>query len=150
MFNKINTYYHQIPWKSLRDPKNIGLLVFLVIVLLISWSGVKALQTNYNLQKQISVLSQQNNVQQLQNINQQLQNQYYGTNQYLDVTARQEFGLGQLGETELIVPKNVALAHLSLIVSPATDASTVSNNQPSYEKNLQAWMDFILHKQNSN
>jgi cell division protein FtsB len=150
MFNKINSYYQQIPWRSLRDPKNIGLTVFLVIVLLISWSGVKALQTNYNLQKQISLLKQQNNIQQLQNINQQLQNQYYGTNQYLNITARQEFGLGAPGEIELIVPKNVALAHLAPIGATTINSVTVNNNQPTYQKNFQAWIDFILHRQNQN
>jgi len=150
MFNKINSYYQRIPWKSLRDPKNVGLLVFLVIVLLISWSGVKALQTNYNLQKQISLLKQQNDVQQLQNINQQLQNQYYGTNQYLNITAREEFGLGQPGETELIVPKAVAMAHLSPITTSSTTNPSANTNEPSYQKNFQAWLDFILHRQNPN
>ena len=149
MFNKINSYYERIPWRSLRDPKNVGLVIFLIIVLLISWSGVKALQTNYNLQKQISLLKQQNDVDQLQNINQQLQNEYYGTNQYLNVTARQEFGLGEPGETELIVPKAVALSNLAP-TTVATTASTTNPHQTSYQKNFQSWVDFILHKQNSN
>jgi cell division protein FtsB len=149
MFKKINSYYERIPWRSLRDPKNVGLVVFLIIVLLISWSGVKALQTNYNLQKQISLLKQQNDVDQLQNINQQLQNEYYGTNQYLNVTARQEFGLGEPGETELIVPKAVAFAHLAPIATTTTSSKT-SSNQTSYQNNFQAWVDFILHKQNTN
>jgi cell division protein FtsB len=150
MFNKINRYYQQIPWKSLRDPKNVGLIIFLIIVLLISWSGVKALQTNYNLQKQISLLKQQNDVEELQNINQQLQNEYYGTNQYLNITARAEFGLGEPGETELIVPKAVAFAHLAPITTTATSSPTTSTNQNTYQKNFQAWVDFILHKQNPN
>src|SRR5665213_3372746 len=139
MFNKINSYYQRIPWRSLRDPKNVGLIVFLIIVLLISWSGVKALQANYNLQKQISLLKQQNDVQQLQNINQQLHNQYYGTNQYLSVTAREEFGLGQPGETELIVPKAVAMVHLAPISTTATTSPTTNTNQTSYQRNFQAW-----------
>jgi cell division protein FtsB len=150
MFNKINSYYQRIPWRSVRDPKNVGLIVFLIIVLLISWSGVKALQTNYNLQKQISLLKQQNDVDQLQNINQQLQNQYYGTNQYLNITAREEFGLGQPGETELIVPKAVAMAHLSPLTTTSTTSPSANTNKPSYQKNFQAWIDFILHRQNPN
>jgi cell division protein FtsB len=150
MFNKINSYYRRIPWTAFRDPKNVGLGIFLIIVLLISWSGVKALQTNYSLQKQISLLKQQNDVQQLQNINQQLQNQYYGTNQYLNVTARQEFGLGQPGETELIVPKAVAFAHLAPLSATTPNSSVASSNQPTYQKNFQAWVDFILHRQNPN
>ena len=150
MINKINNYYHRIPWKSLKEPKNIGLMIFLVIVLLISWSGVKALQTNYSLQKEISLLNQQNNLQQLQNVNQQLENQYYGTNQYLDITARQEFGLGLPGETELLVPKSVALSHLAPISTPSSLNTTSSSNKPTYQKNFQAWVDFILHRQNQN
>ncbi len=150
MFNKINSYYRRIPWTSLRDPKNVGLSIFLIIVLLISWSGVKALQTNYNLQKQISVLKQQNDLQQLQNVNQQLQNQYYQTNQYLNVTAREEFGLGEPGETELIVPKAVAFAHLATLSTTTTGNEISRNNQPTYEKNFQAWINFILHRQNQN
>ena len=149
MFKKINSFYERIPWRSLRDPKNVGLIIFLVIVLLISWSGVKALQTNYNLQKQISLLKQQNDFDQLQNINQQLQNEYYGTNQYLNVTSREEFGLGEPGETELIVPRAVAFAHLAPITVATTSLKT-STNQTSFEKNFQAWVDFILHKQNTN
>ena len=149
MQKKIKYYYQQIPWSSLKDTRNLSMIAFLIIVLLISWSGVKALQTNYNLQKQISVLNQQNNLQQLQNINQQLQNQYYSTNQYLDITARQEFGLGSPGETELIVPKSVALSHVPAIAATAQTPNSI-NHKPAYQHNFQAWIDFIFHKENAN
>jgi len=36
------------------DIRFVGQAIFVLIVLLISWSGVKSIQTNYNLQKQIS------------------------------------------------------------------------------------------------
>ena len=36
---------------KLRDIRFAGQVVFAVIVLMISWSGVKAIQLNYNLQK---------------------------------------------------------------------------------------------------
>jgi cell division protein FtsB len=142
-------YYHVRDYVlSLRDIRNVGLLVFTVIVLLISWSGVKAVQTNYGLQKQISQLSQETTVQQLQNQNLQLQNQYYTTNQYLETTARQNFGLGASGETELLVPKNVALAHT--VNQPSTIASkTAVPKQPFWQHNFQSWVDFFLHRQNS-
>src|SRR3954464_12854502 len=78
---------------SLRDIRNVGLLVFTVIILLISWSGVKSIQTNYGLQKQITRLSQQNQLSSLQNTNVALQNQYYNTPQYLEIAARENLGL---------------------------------------------------------
>src|SRR5580658_9877742 len=85
----------------LNDIRFVGQLVFVLIVLMISWSGVKSIQTNYQLQKQITALKEQNNVQQLQNDNLKLQNQYYNSKQYLELSARQNFGLAAPGEKEL-------------------------------------------------
>ncbi len=109
---KIKSYYKHMVLaivNRLNDVRFVGQLLFLVIVLLISWSGVKVIQTNYSLQKQISVLKQQNKLQQLQNENLALQNQYYNSNQYLELSARQNFGLAAPGEKEIIVPRQVAL-----------------------------------------
>src|SRR6266480_2531336 len=78
----------------LSDVRFVGQAVFVVIVLLISWSGVKTIQTNYGLQKQITALNQQNSLQKLRNENLALQNQYLNSNQYLELAARENFGLG--------------------------------------------------------
>src|SRR6185312_1894077 len=88
---------------QLNDVRAVGLLIFLVVVLLISWSGAKVIQTNYTLQKQISTLRQENQVQELQNNNLKLQNDYFNTDQYLELSARQNFGLGRAGETEVLI-----------------------------------------------
>src|SRR5258708_24016511 len=112
MFDKINIQNKLEPHigrvrayvLSLRDIRNVGLLVFTIIVLLISWSGVKSIQTNYGLQKQISGLSQENNVRNLQNTNLALQNQYYNTSQYLEISARQNLRLVAAVVTDLLVP----------------------------------------------
>ncbi|HSX05256.1 MAG TPA: septum formation initiator family protein [Candidatus Saccharimonadales bacterium] len=130
---------------TLRDVRNVGVLVFTVILVLITWSGIKAVQTNYGLQKQISQLQQENDVQKLQNANLAFQNQYFTTNQYKETTARQNLGLGTAGEIELLIPKNVALAHT--VKQPS--ASTVSvavPAQPFWQHNFRAWIDFFLHR----
>ena len=134
---------------SLRDIRNVGLLVFTIIVLLISWSGVKSIQTNYGLQKQIARLQQENNLQTLQNDNLSLQNHYYNTPQYLEVMARENLGLASPGETELLVPKDVALAHTVKQPTAATENSDVPK-LPFWQRNFQAWIDFFLHRQSSN
>mgnify|MGYP000019865010 CR=1 FL=1 len=90
-------YYAQ----KLGDVRFMGQIVFAVIVLLITWSGIKSIQTNYGLQKQISSLKQQNTLQQLQNDNLNLQNQYFNSNQYLELAARQDFALAASGEKEI-------------------------------------------------
>lgn len=133
---------------SLRDVRNVGALVFVVLVLLISWSGVKAIQTNYGLQRQVSRLQQENAVKKLQNDNQRLQNNYYTTSQYREVTARQNLGLAAPGETVLLVPKDVALAHTVPMPSEKT-TSAPAKSKPFWQANFEAWMDFFLHRSES-
>ena len=136
-------YYGQ----QLRDVRVAGQILFVIIVLLVSWSGVKAIDANYQLQQQIATLSEQNTLQQLENNNLQLQNNYYNSNQYLELSARQNFGLGAQGETELIVPKNVALAYT--VSEPKPSAPKPNSEPPAFQRNIQAWVDFFLHRQAS-
>ena len=130
---------------SLRDVRNVGSLVFLVLILLISWSGVKAIQTNYKLQQEVSQLQQEDQVAKLRNNNQQLENAYYNTPQYLEVTARQNFGLLAPGETELLVPRSVALAHTKPLPND-TSVSPVAKHKPAWQQNFEDWMDFFFHR----
>lgn len=126
----------------------IGLTVFAIIAVMVTWSGIKAVQTNYGLQKQISTLEQQNQVQQLQNTNLKLQNQYLNTDEFIEITARREFGLAAPGEKELLVPKNVALAYTAKNPQ-ATQAATKNQSQkPTYQKNFEHWINFFLHRPN--
>ena len=133
----------------LRDVKFAGLMLFLVIVLLISYSGVKSIQTNYELQKQISSLNQQNNVQKLTNTNLQLENQYFNTDTYLDLEARQNFGLAAPGEKEILVPKDTALGYTVDLPKIQKQVDTPTDKQPSYQRNFEAWVNFFLHRQNT-
>ncbi len=128
---------------GLRDVRNVGQLVFICMVLLISWSGVKAIQTNYELQKQVMANVEQNKVAELQNANLELENEYYKTSQYLEVTARQNYGLARPGETVLLVPKAVALAN-TVPMPPQTD--TESSKDTFVQSNIRAWLDFFVHR----
>ena len=132
--------------QRLGDVRFAGQVLFVIIVLLISWSGVKTIQTNYGLQKQISALKQQNNVQTLQNNNLALQNEYYNSNAYLELSARQNFGLAAAGEKEILVPESVALVNTVNLPSTTPKTTTVP---PTYQHNFQSWVDFFLHRQNN-
>lgn len=130
---------------QLRDVRVAGQVLFVIIVLLVSWSGVKAIDANYRLQQQIATLDEQNKVQELENNNLKLQNNYYNSNQYLELSARQNFGLGAPGETELAVPASVALAYT--VPEPKPPAPKPNSEPPAYQRNMQAWVDFFLHRQ---
>jgi len=142
--NQLSKYLHL---SQLRDVRTIGLLIFLCVALAITWSGTKAIQRNYELQKDISQLRQENAVRELENNNIKLQNQYLNTEQYLELKARQDFGLGQAGETLLLVPKNVALSYVSKLDGKKDTVPTPESRRPAYQRNFQAWMDFFLHRQ---
>jgi cell division protein FtsB len=150
MLDKIKNYEHYAAaaLKSLQDVRTLGLLMFLVVALLISWSGIKVIETNYGLQKNIAELSQQNDVNKLKNRNLELQNQYYKTNEYLELEARKNFGLAAPGETVLVVPKAVALKHTVAEPLSVKEPQKVEN-KPKYQQNFDSWMDFLFHRQNT-
>ena len=145
---KINTTYilafiHDFLVR-LRDVRFAGQVLFVVIVLLISWSGVKTIQVNYDLQKQIATAKQENNIQQLENATLKLENRYYQSNQYLDLQARQDYGLAASGEQEILVPKSVAMYYApKFTLPPSIPAKTY---QPVYQKDIQDWVNYFLHR----
>ncbi|HUD06332.1 MAG TPA: septum formation initiator family protein [Candidatus Saccharimonadales bacterium] len=132
--------------KQFQDIRAIGLAVFGVIVILVTWSGIGAVETNYSLQKQISALQEQNQNQSLQNNNLQLQNQYYNTNEYLELEARQLLGKAEPGEKVLNVQTSLALAQLAILPSNTNSQSQNPPPKPLYQSNFEAWMNFYFHR----
>jgi cell division protein FtsB len=130
------------------DVRNIGLIVFVFIALLVTWSGIKVVQTNYDLQKQISKMQQQNVVRRLENSNLALKNQYLQTDQYLELAARRQYNKALPGEKLLIVPKSVALKHtVDVPESNEEEVAPVEETGPWYERNFNAWLEFFVRRQ---
>lgn len=146
MQDQIQKLINKIPYKRFQDVRAVGLVVFGIIVLMITWSGIRAIQTNYNLQKQISQLSQENTNQQLENKNLVLENQYYNTNQYLQLQAMALLGKGEPGETLILVSK--AAAYAQLAPGAKTTAVGPITQKPKYQQNFEAWMAFYFHRDN--
>ncbi len=144
MLEKIKTYLGHPSMHTLSDTRVLGLLAFGVIALLVTWSGVKSIQTNYDLQKQISQLTQETGVQKLENSNLKLRNEYYKTDTFLELAARRQFGKAAPGETVYIVPKKVALANSVAVPAPKDVKAQQEADKPTYQKNLEAWRDFFF------
>ncbi|MCA9345859.1 hypothetical protein KC871_04600, partial [Candidatus Saccharibacteria bacterium] len=51
--------------KRLSDVRFSGQVIFVIIVLLVSWSTVKAIQSNYDVQKQVVAKQKENEIQEL-------------------------------------------------------------------------------------
>ncbi len=139
----IKNFFGRQNLKRFSDVRNLGLYLFSVIILAITWSGIKTVQANYDLQKKISLLNQQNDVLQLENDTIKLQNQYFNTNSYLDLAARQNLGLAGPGEKVSLIPKSVALKYAG--AAEANPGEAQQNKQtPAYIRNMEDWRDFLL------
>ena len=134
--------------RQLADIRNIGLYIFTIVILAITWSGVKTVQHNYELQKKISTLQQQNTVTDLENGNIALQNQYYKTNAFLELSARQQLGLAAPGETVYLIPQSVAMKYIDKSVADVQPKPKITTDSTTgYAKNLETWRDFLLGHQ---
>ncbi len=148
MLEKIKNYTKHPFAQNFRDTRFLGFLVFGILAVLASWSGVNVIEANYALQKDIAQLDQKNQVDQLSNSNLKLANEYYNTDTYLELQARKAFGKGAPGETLLLVPRDVAYKHARELPSePKAEANKpTQDTRPGYKKNLDAWMGFLFHR----
>lgn len=142
--NTKNKYLAKI--EPFLDVRVFGLMVFGIIMLLVSWSGLKVLQTNYELEKKITQLNQRNQIQDLQNQNLKLKNQYFETDQYLELTARRQFSKAAPGEKLYLVPDSVALAKTVDIPKEKVQTKAAAKPKPKYQQNINAWTAFLMHR----
>lgn len=147
VIEKIKTIFKSPYIQQFRDVRAVGLALFALVAVVVTWSGIKAVQVNYNLQKQISKLQQQVEVKKLENNNLKLKNQYLETDQFLELAARRQFGKGAPGETLVLVPKSVALKHSVNIPEPE-DSSKKISVQSNAQSNFESWVDFFLNRHN--
>ena len=118
------------------------LLVALLIGSTWVWSTVAAIQRNFELQQQVDILSQQIAVQELENKSQQLQNEYYNTAEYQELSARERLGKAAPGEKLLILPPNK--------VAVAPEAQPEATGTPIAERsNFAQWLYFLFGKKPS-
>ena len=129
---------------ALSDVRVLGLLAFGVIALLVTWSGIKVVQTNYELEKKIAITKQRNAIQQLENENLKLRNEYFESDQYLELSARRQFGKAALGEKLYVVPKSVALAKTIEPAQSTSAAEEAEVRKSKLRQNFDDWMEFLL------
>jgi len=138
--------------QSVRDVRVLGLIGLGLLVLIASWSGVHVIETNYELQKRIASEQQKNEIQKLKNDNIKLQNDYYNSDTYLELTARRLYGKAAPGETLIIVPETVAMKYAPDIPDTVNDLDQQEqpDKRSQYSKNFDAWMDILFRQGRQN
>jgi len=115
-------------------------LGFLIAV---SWTlgTVTTLQRNFELQQQVDQLDQQLELAKIQNQNLAFQRNYFNSQEYLELSARQLLGKVAPGERVIILPDS------SDIVDVAAPTRVIlSTEKPS---NFAQWMQFFFGKRDS-
>lgn len=112
----------------------------LVVALLIAfswvWSTVDAISRNFKLQQQVDDLKQQIAVQELKNKAAELQNKYYASDEFLELSARERLNKAGPGEKVLILPANTVSDNQQPKVSAETPVAERSN--------FDQWMYFLF------
>lgn len=143
IFNSVSQFV-----RRLTDVRFLGQIIFVIITLLVSWNTAKAIQQNYDIQKQVATKQKENEVQKLKNQNLKIKNQYLETDEYLELAARRQLGKAAPGETVVIVPKEVAMRYTvdSSIKSDSQIQQEAEEDKPTYQRNLEAWGRFFFRR----
>ena len=126
------------------DTRTFGLLAVLIVAVSVTYSSAKIIHKNYQLEQQITILQQENALQEQVNKNQKLTNEYYKTDAYLDLAARKFFNKAAAGETLVLVPEEVAMSYTTPV--PNAKEEQDSNKTPIFLQNWRTWIDFLSGK----
>jgi len=144
MLPNTNTNKYLKKLEPFMEVRVIGLVVFAIIIILVSWSGLRVLQANYELEKKMTQLKQRNTIQQLENENLKLKNDYFESEQYLELTARRQFNKAAPGEKLYLIPQNTALAKTVELPKEEVTAKKETKPKPKYVQNFDEWMKFLF------
>jgi cell division protein FtsB len=111
---------------------NIVLIIALMLALSWAWSTINVLSKNYDLERQVEQARLDTEIMGLQNENLELEQTYYKTNEYLELSARKLLNKAQPGEHLVMLPRVEA-------------TSTTPTATPVVEKsNFEQWVDFLF------
>ena len=112
----------------------------IVLALLIAmgwmWGTVQTLQKNFRYQQEVDALTQNVELEQLRNQNLEYQQQYYRSDEFLELSARQRLGKANPGEKLIILPDSDSIS----------DTAGGTGNQVAREQvsNLSQWAEFFF------
>ncbi len=133
---KAKKFYYHIKHKYL-TMNNIVIGVGLLIATGWVWGSVTMMQRNYALQRDVDAQKRQAEILDLQVANMQFEQNYYKSDEYKDLAAREHLGLASPGEKMLILPANSAAAKRD--ETPAVQQAV--NAPPS---NFDQWINFLI------
>lgn len=128
-------------WRTYGTLNNIVMVVALAIAASWVWGTITQMQTNFAAQKAVDDQQRQLQLTQLEVETLKYQRNYYGSDEYKDLAAREKLGLVAPGEKVLVLPPN------SQAVKAADTAEEKRTTQrivaKTTDSNLIQWLKFL-------
>lgn len=138
--SEISKQAHRL-WHRYGTMSNIVVAVALVIAAGWAWGSVATMQRNFALQKEVDAKKRELELTNLQVLTLQYQQNYYKSDEYKDLAAREHLGLASPGEKVLLLPANSpAVKQESAKSATVASTQTVSHVAPS---NFDQWLNFF-------
>lgn len=113
------------------------------VALILTWNTFQAIRQNYALQRRVDELKVEIADLELNNAQLELDNQYYGTDAYLELAAREELGLVESGEKVYLEP-NAVLEQLRKPVEIQRPLLDEVDQDTGWRANVSAWTEFLF------
>ena len=114
---------------------NIVVLIGLCIAASWAWGSVQAMERNYTLQKSVDYKQRELSLAKLEKAKLEYEKNYYSSDEYKELSAREKLGLVLPGEKVLILPPNT--------VAPDTARAQTFTPQVIEQSNMQQWVNFL-------
>ncbi len=127
------TYYHLR--HNYLTTNNIVVLIGLCIAASWAWGSVQAMERNYALQKSVDYKQRELRLAQLEKQKLEFEQNYYRSDEYRELAAREKLGLVNPGEKVLVLPPNTVAAD---------DTRRQTFTPQTIElSNIQQWTNFL-------
>lgn len=130
----------KITWRNVFESQQLVQLVGFVMIVSLLWQTVRVVQKNYGLQQQVDKLNDEIAILELQNDRLRYNIEYYKTDAYLELAAREQFNKKAPGETVLVLDKDDPVDP----PKPEEIQRAANKDKPQYQQNLEQWLYFLF------
>jgi cell division protein FtsB len=121
--------------RKIFESAQASVIIAAIIAASLIWSTIKTVQKNYQLQAEVDNLVEEIEILELENENLRLGIEYFKTDTYLELEARQKFNKAGNGESVLLLPRDGE--------GSQPDENT-AQDQDSELSNFQQWLYFLF------
>ena len=137
---RIKTYFRRLRLRTKHwlSQNRMGFLIAVVVCLVWTWGAISAMSRNWELEQRIVSKKRELAILQLEIETIELENQYYASEEYQELAAREKRNKIAEGETMIYLPENTDYAkHKNNIIEEPEE-------EPEEKSNFEQWISFIF------